>query len=388
MAKRSKKNNIIRISIFLIIAIICGLSFIWQVQLEEKINSLFNPKIETDVDTCELRAHFIDVGQGDAILFELPDDKIMLIDSADQSGEDELLTYLESIFATREDRVIHYFILTHKDEDHIGGADVVFDNFEIINFYRPNVYTPAENSEMGGNLDTDNICDTAVFKNTIAKMEAESCNVVVINEQVVETGNLPFFDETSGCDIKLFSPTESTYNKANNYSPVMMVTYMERKIMLTGDAEKQVENAVVDLYSKSELKADILKLGHHGSDTSTTQGFLDAVSPTYAVICVGEDNSYDHPNDDVMKRVVSKIGEHNIYRTDKDSNIIFGIDKDEVTSGKGALKLAFNGEVHVPEYVEWWYIVVIVLGASFVIIVLPKKGQKRVAKQLKKSKKK
>ena len=164
MAKRSAKNWAIRICLFLVIVAILGVSFIWQKPLEEKINQLINPAISSDVESCELRVHFIDVGQGDSIAIELPDDKIMLVDAGPGSAEDALINYLNNaIFSKRQDRVIDYFMVTHQDEDHIGGADKVFDNFEVQNFYRPKVYTFQEETEMGVDLPNDSTCDTKVF---------------------------------------------------------------------------------------------------------------------------------------------------------------------------------------------------------------------------------
>ena len=385
MAKRSAKNWTIRICVFLLIATILGVSFIWQSQLEKTINELLNPAISTDVESCELKVHFIDVGQGDSIAIEFPDDKIMLVDAGPGSSEDALINYLNNaIFAKRQDKVIDYFMVTHQDEDHTGGADKVFDNFEVENFYRPKVYTSQEETELGLNLSDDSICDTKVYKTMIEKLQAENCDNVVFHD-IRE--NIAKFDANCGYSIEFLSPVDEVYEDPNDYSPIMILTYMNTKIMLTGDAEEHVEKQVLDLYSKSELDIDVLKLGHHGSSTSTSQDFLDAVNPTYAVICVGEGNKYNHPNEPVLNRVISKIGEHNIYRTDTDGNIVFGIDKDELTNNKGTIKITTVGEVHTAAYIHWWYIVVVIAGVSFVLLILTKKQQKQVEKQLKKKNK-
>lgn len=385
MAKRSAKNWTIRICVFLLIAAILGVSFIWQTQLEEKINNLINSTISSDVESCELRVHFIDVGQGDSIAIELPDDKIMLVDAGPGSSENALINYLENaIFAKRQDRVIDYFMITHQDEDHTGGADKVFDNFEVQNFYRPKVYTSQEETNLGLNLSDDSICDTKVYRTMIEKLEAENCDNVVFHDI---RDNIAEFDANCGYTIEFLSPLDDVYEDPNDYSPIIILTYMNTKIMLTGDAEEFVEKQVLDLYSKSELDIDVLKLGHHGSSTSTSQDFLDAVNPTYAVICVGKDNKYNHPNEPVLNRVISKIGEHNIYRTDTDGNVVFGVDKDQLTNNKGTIKIATVGEVHTAVYVHWWYIVIVIGGVSFVILILTKKQQKQVERQLKKKNK-
>lgn len=382
MAKRSAKNWAIRICAFLIIAAVLGVSFIWQSQLEKTINELINPTISSDVESCELRVHFIDVGQGDSIAIELPDDKIMLVDAGPGKSEDALINYLNNaIFSKRQDKVIHYFMITHQDEDHTGGADKVFDNFEVQNFYRPKVYTSQEETQLGLDLSDDSICDTKVYKTMVEKSQAENCDNIVFND-IRE--NIAEFDANCGYTLELLSPVDEVYEDPNDYSPIMILTYMNTKIMLTGDAEEHVEKQVLDLYSKSELDIDVLKLGHHGSSTSTSQNFLDAVAPSYAVICVGEGNKYNHPNEPVLNRVISKIGEHNIYRTDRDGNVVFGVDKDELTNNKGTIKIATVGEVHTAVYIYWWYIVVVIAGVSFVLLILTKKQQKQVEKQLKK----
>lgn len=379
MAKQ-KKNYKIRITIFLILSCIICATFFFNNQLETWLNNIIYPEIDNNVEDCELKVHFIDVGQGDSILIELPDDKIMLVDAGPGSGEEKLTAYLSNFFSTQPDLNIDYFIITHQDEDHIGGADKVFDNYNVLSFYRPNVYTPEE--ILNSNLTGVNSCETNVFKTTINKMYAEGCNWFV-NE---ENPNLLALQSGCGYTIEFLGPIDQKYTKPNNYSPIMIITYQNRKIMLTGDAEELVEDQVIDKYG-SYLQCDVLKLGHHGSSSSTTQDFLDAVNPTYAVICVGEGNDYNHPNETVLARVNNKIGSHNVYRTDTFGNIIFGIDKDSITSGKAEIKISYHKGTVVKVYIKWWYVVVLIEGILFVVIILPKAKQKKVIKQLKKSQK-
>ena len=381
MAKNEKKqkNMKLRICIWLLICVVCAISFIWQQPLSTALNNLINPPISSDVQSCELKVHYISVGQGDSILLELPDDKIMLIDAGPGSGEDTLIKYLNSVFVTRPDRVIDYFLVTHQDEDHIGGADKVFDNFEVEKFYRPKVYTPEEAADLGVK-DKDNICDTKVFETMIEKMAKENCKNVV----EVEGGKqMPYLADNCGYNIKFLSPIDESYADPNDYSPIMILTYEQRKFMFTGDAEEFVEDQVVARYSKSDLDIDVLKVGHHGSNTSSSEEFLDAVDPQYAVICVGKDNKYNHPTESTISKLTAKVGENNIYRTDNDGNVIIGIDKDETTMGKASIKIATNGEVRLVVKIEWWYVVVIVVGVSFVVLILPAKSQKKLAKKLK-----
>ena len=375
---KKQKNMKLRISLLLIICAICAISFIWQNQLETALNNFINPPISTDVDSCELKVHFIYVGQGDSILIELPDDKIMLIDSGPGDGEKLLVDYLNFVFQTREDRVIDYFLITHQDEDHVGGADKVFDNFDVENFYRPNVYTQKEAEDLNI-TNSKNICKTGVFGTMITKMEEEGCLTV----NVVEGGSKMLLDESCGYEIEFITPLKESYSNANDYSPMTILTYKDRKFLFTGDAETAVESELIAVDKVNDIDVDVLKVGHHGSNSSSGKDFLKAISPEYAVICVGIDNTYKHPTESTLENLKAEVGESNIYRTDIDGNIIVGVDKDEETHGKASIKIATNGELHQIVNIKWWYVVVIVIGASFVILILPAKKQKQIAKKIK-----
>ncbi len=360
-----------KLIVFLIISCILCSTFLFYKPLEIWINNLLYPQVSADVDGCELKVHFIDIGQGDSILVELPDNKLMLVDAGPNSGEKNLLLYLNNFFEKRDNKKIDYFIVTHQDEDHIGGADIVFDNYEVLSFHRPTVYTPDEMTKYGYSTSEVNVCDTKVFKTMISKMEAEGCKVV-FNAQ---SNNPLGLTGTEDYTVEFLSPKRIKYNAPNDYSPITIITYQNRKVMLTGDAETLVENEVLDDYSNDYLNCDILKLGHHGSSTSTSQNFLDAVSPKYVAISCGVNNKYHHPNETVYARVVEKIGENNIYRTDTMGNITFGIDKDSVVGGKAEIKIAHAKGQVVQLYVEWWYIIVCLESLLFVIVFVPNYGK-------------
>ena len=371
-----------RIIVFLIISMIICSTFIFNNKLETWINGLIFPDISQDVSVCELKVHFIDIGQGDSILVELPDNKIMLVDAGPNSGEDNLLTYLNNIFTARQNKNIDYFIVTHQDEDHIGGADKVFDNFNVLTFYRPNVYTDQEMIDYGYSSSEVNTCNTVVFKTMIAKMNAEGCSVFV------NTKSSNPFGLGSECEytIEFLSPKDTKYTDPNNYSPITIISYKNRKIMLTGDAEKLVEKQVLSDYSEDFLACDILKLGHHGSDTSTSKEFLDAVNPKYIAISCGLNNKYKHPTESVLARVITKVGEGNVYRTDMLGNVVFGLDKDNLVSGKAQIMIAHQKGQVIKTHIAWWYVVVSAEVVLFMVVFLPNYLLKSV--QPKKSKKK
>ncbi len=366
MAKAKQKRNLkLRLLIFIAISVIVCSTFFFNDILEVWVNELINPPISEDVENCELKLHIIDVGQGDSILVEFPDNKVMLVDSGDNSNEDDLLKYLNQIFATRSDRDIDYFIATHQDRDHVGGADVVFDNFNVLTFFRPNVYTDDEMKELGYVSSQVNTCNTDCYTTMIEKANLEKCKMYV-SQTMINPLSLK-----SDCEyeVQFLSPSKSKYTDANNYSPIILIEYKYRKILLTGDAETLVENEVLENYGDipNFLDCDILKLGHHGSNTSTSQEFLEAVNPSYAVISVGEGNGYKHPSDEVVARVASLIGEQNIFRTDTMGNVVFGIDADSLTAGKGEILITTLKGVVFNIHIEWWCVV---LGIECLLFVI------------------
>lgn len=125
----------------------------------------------------------------------------------------------------------------------------------------------------------------------------------------------------------MLSPTKDSYENLNNYSPVIKIQYGKTSFLFTGDAEKDVEKEI--LATNENISADILKVGHHGSSTSTTKDFLKKVNPSLGVISVGQDNTYNHPNDDTIKRL--KENKVTIYRTDKDGTVILSSDGSKIT---------------------------------------------------------
>lgn len=329
----NKKPRVIAILTFVFLLFSC---FSFCSVKSNTCNNLTANKAFAEVDGCELKVHFIDVGQGDSILVELPDNKIMLVDAGPNKSEAALRWYLLNFFASRPNKIIDYFIATHQHEDHIGGADVVFDNYEVLNFYRPYVFTQAEMDTYGYSTDEYNVCTTKTFETTISKMQNEGCNVFFHEKSENPLG----LDGTEGYTVEFLSSKQKKYDAPNDYSPITMITYQNRKIMLTGDAQQLVENEVLADFSSEYLDCDILKLGHHGSKTSTSQNFLNAVNPEYVAICCGLNNEYGHPHFNVYSRVVAKIGEENIYRTDKMGDVIFGIDKDSIVDGKAEIKIS------------------------------------------------
>ena len=244
---------------------------------------------------CEM--HFVDVGQGDCTLI-ITEDNAVLIDAGPNEYADRAERYVSSYTDT-----IDYFILTHPHEDHIGGADEILRSVRVENV-----------------ILSDASSDTLAFTRMLDAIEESGCNVIEASVN----------DTFTAGDIKLtiLSPM-GNFTDYNDYSIVTRVDYGKTSAIITGDVEHNSESLMVSRYGMFGLDADILQIAHHGSSTSNSEAFIDAVSPEFAVIQCGEGNTYGHPHRETLK----KLNDRNIsyYRTDEDGNVVFVSDGREVT---------------------------------------------------------
>ncbi|MBK1813685.1 MBL fold metallo-hydrolase [Clostridium sp. YIM B02505] len=248
----------------------------------------------------KLVVHYIDVGQGDSILIQTKE-KNFLIDAGPKENEDKLLSYLKKLNIKRLD----YVIATHPHEDHIGGMTNIIKAYDIGKFYAPKVTNT-----------------TKTFQNMMLALKDKNMNVNVLKPGM--GGNIDLGENTK---VEVFSPNSSKYDDLNNYSPIIKVTYGKNSFLFTGDAEKLEENEV--LQKKYDIKADVLKVGHHGSSSSTGRDFLSKVSPSIAVISCGKDNDYGHPHKETLKTLGD--GKVKVYRTDVSGTIVIISDGNNVT---------------------------------------------------------
>lgn len=361
------KEHKIKIVIFTIISILICSSFLFYNECEYFINNLFYPIPIKNTIACETRVHFIDVGQGDSILIELPDNKTMLIDAGPSNNESDLLQYLEKVFINKQEKVIDYFVFSHPDEDHIGGADKIFDNYTVKCCVRPSVFTNEEVIEYG--FQDVEINTEPHFVEAINKMYEEQCQNIIS----FATDNILNLSSSCGYSIKFLSPLAERYTNSNDYSSVIMYEYNNRKFLFTGDASSQIEEDLVTLY-KDELKADVLKVAHHGSKDSTSLEFLKYVKPNIAVIPVGLNNSYNHPTEETLTRLSACVSNKSLFRTDINGNIIIGIDNDLEFNKNIIIETQKNHIIDI--HINWWC-VILFLEAIVFIIVFSKK-QKNV----------
>lgn len=236
-------------------------------------------------DENTLNVYFIDVGQADSILLENKG-HYMLIDAGNNEDGPKLVNY----FNEQGIKEFDYVVGTHAHEDHIGGMDDIIKNFKIDNFYMP-----------------DAITTTKTFEDVLDALE--ETNVTFQTPKVNQTFNLQ--DTT----ITTLSVTADEKN-LNDTSIVLKVKHGTNTFLFMGDASTKIEKNLLN----KDIKSDVLKVGHHGSRYSTSLEFLKKVSPEYAVISVGENNTYKHPHEEILKRLEDQNIQ--IYRTDKQGTIL------------------------------------------------------------------
>ena len=243
-----------------------------------------------------LTVRFLDVGQGDSILLACGDET-MLIDGGPVEEGQFLVSRLNRLDVAK----LTYVINTHPDEDHCGGLAAVLAK------------DPAEHVYSSVTEYT-----TKVFSNVVKYADEQGHPV-----EVPQTGDSWTLGSAS---VQVIGPVQ-TYSDPNNGSLVLRVDYGGTSFLFTGDMEQNAEADLMD--SGANVRADVLKVGHHGSPTSSSEAFLEAVAPSIAVISVGEDNDYGHPSADVLARLEA-LGT-TIYRTDTQGEIIITSDGQTLT---------------------------------------------------------
>lgn len=289
---KSTKHRYIILGIIVILFLLAGCSLTIETQAGPPIS-----------EESFLKVHFIDVGQGDATLIQqINQDNTynMLIDAGNNGDGGYLVEYLKD----QGVETLDYIIGTHPHSDHIGGLDDVIKGFQVGAIIMPKV-----------------IANTRTFEEV---MEAVSDKGLSITSPVPGT-SYPLGE----AEFTILAPNSDDYASLNDYSIANRLVFGSNSFIFTGDAEALSEEEILNNFNKRDLASDVFKLAHHGSSTSNTEDFLEAINPSYGIISCGQDNSYGHPHREIMAQL--KARNILVFRTDLHGTIVINSDGKDIS---------------------------------------------------------
>ena len=314
------------------------------------------------LNEAEFEIHFVDVGQGDATLIKLPDGKTMMVDFAPESSYPKLNKYLDKVFFNGIERKLDYIVLTHSDADHIGGMENILNNYAVDNVYY--------------SLDLE--YNNKSMYSKISYLENENKIVAKINTAGNEIRGENYL-------ITWLSPNRESYAETNDYSPIMLFEFNDFSFMLTGDATSEVGEKEAMNYFLEDKDIDLLKLGHHGSSTSTSLRFLEAFMPEIAVISNG--TTYGHPSSESIETLATY---DNLYAKNT-ADYFSTLDKGNIIVTNNGINFIENVFDYI--FVPYYLIVIAVVVVLMINALIPRRIHreewiKMRARRLKRLKKK
>lgn len=261
-------------------------------------NETIQKSLPIEVKEKDLEVYFMDVGQGDSSLIKFPNGEVALVDGGTKASGEKLVKDLKGLGISK----IDYLIGTHPHEDHIGGLPEIIRNFSIDKVYLPNKTS-----------------NTKIFEELLNELRKRDIKVLEgkAGVNIIEEDKLSFY---------IISPGKE-YSNTNNTSIVTRLIYKDFSLMIMGDAELEVERDLMEEGYK--LKSSVLRLGHHGSSTSSSPEFMKAVDPDYSIISLGKDNTYGHPHRETLATL--KGMDTKVYRTDELGTIKLKYDGKEIS---------------------------------------------------------
>lgn len=319
---KNRSKKVITLVVAIVIAILSYLGVDFSGILDTGPTTPETPAIVTDVEGT-IQVHFIDVGNADSTLV-VQDGEAILIDAGTKGKGDDVVEYIKSLGITK----LKAFILTHPHDDHMGGASYVLDNIEIEIVYGPDIFEIKD-------IQTKEWYE--MMMDSLERIDAER------NEGVPEDEwtSIWHFPRTPGdndfvsfkvgqATVQFVAPNSDEYSDKNDYSIVSKITFGTTDVLVMGDATKLAEKEILE--AGWEIQSEVLRAGHHGSDTSTGRDFISEVDPDYVIVSCGLNNRYDHPTEEF----VSLIEELKLplYRTDENGTIIMTSDGENIEFDK------------------------------------------------------
>lgn len=343
------KSGMIKNIVLLVLLVLVIVSNFFSSQMEILLK--LKPNITNSFET---QVHFIDVGQGDAIAIRFSNGKTMLIDSGTKEYKHKLQYYLDNVVLDNT-KTLDYVLLTHPDVDHSGNMEFILNNYNVKEFFRPEIYEVCENKTP--------YCENLTYRQIIQTLNKLEIPTKFSSEQSLSS---------DGININILSVLGTYHDlgriETNEFSPTIIIEDNNTKILLAGDTSSETEDKLLRKYPSEMLDVDILKLSHHGSKYSNSYEFLEVTSPKIAVACCGV-NTYGHPANDTVQRLLEydKNNEKdlfsNYYTTLDDGNIVITFDNNTTVD--------IIKNIDAYNFADYYIYTIIVSVFIIYIIILP-----------------
>ncbi len=304
----------------------------------------------------DFQVYYLDVGQASATLVILPSDRTMMFDTGSQESQANMLESVDLILSKNRLSKIDILVLTHSDEDHIGGTVGLLKKYQVDFVYRPKVLSTSESEVFDERF---KVVDSLVYKKAMDAVFIEpNCQVEFTEDKL--------FVEKDECTVEFFTCKEDSYSDTNSYSPFIVVNYKEKVFMFCGDVTEQRETEIISELQAQDRKfnVDFLLVSHHGAKSSTSEAFLDVFKPTYAVVSAGDEL---HPTKAVLDRL-NKSGVEDIFCTKTDGMIAVSV----LYSGAFIIK-TMDKFIDFPLFI----CIIFVIGAVWNFYLIDKKKLKK-----------
>lgn len=343
------KSGMIKNVVLLVLLVLVIVSNFFSSQMEILLK--LKPNITNSFET---QVHFIDVGQGDAIAIRFSNGKTMLVDSGTKEYKHKLQYYLDNVVLDNT-KTLDYVLLTHPDVDHSGNMEFILNNYNVKEFFRPEIYEVFENKTP--------YCENLTYRQIIQTLNKLEIPTKFSSEQSLSS---------DGININILSVLGTYHDlgriETNEFSPTIIIEDNNTKILLAGDTSSETEDKLLRKYPSEMLDVDILKLSHHGSKYSNSYEFLEVTSPKIAVACCGV-NTYGHPANDTVQRLLEydKNNEKdlfsNYYTTLDDGNIVITFDNNTTVD--------IIKNIDAYNFADYYIYTIIVSVFIIYIIILP-----------------